>query len=166
MTATTTESKPEDKTKAEKVAVGSAPSWTWGILVAICLILITIGLASNCNQKKAEEEARAKEAAAEYAATHPTPTPIATTQPPDDPEFPRSGSGYATKSAGVKCWLDPMKSNIRPVGPVRYAVADHPSLFVDDHLDRRNDRKWWRMPAGKYIIYPLKEGEEVYVRWW
>ena len=134
------------------------------ILVAIGLIIISVFLFTKARGHKVAKEEEAK--------VPPPPTysaPLApvvmTTSPPDDPEFPRSGSGFATNTTGVKCWLDPMKSNIRPVGPVRYVVADHPSLFVDDHLDHRNDRKWWRMPAGKYIIYPLKEGEEVYVRW-
>jgi len=134
------------------------------ILVTIGLIVISVFLFTKARGHKVAKEEEAK------APPPPTysapPALIVATTPPDDPEFPRSGSGYATKTAGVKCWLDPMKSNVRPAEPVRYVVADHPSLFVDDHLDRRNDKKWWRMPAGRYIIYPLKEGEEVYVRWW
>lgn len=93
---------------------------------------------------------------------------VSNTTVTDDPEYPRAGSGFATKENGIKCWLDPMKTFVRPLKPVRYVVADHPKIFIDDHLDRRNDKTWYRMPAGKYIIYPLnsKEGEEVYVRWW
>lgn len=108
-------------------------------------------------QKTVEEQAAEKaKAAQEYAAAH----------PPEDPEYPRNGAGYATnKVTAIKAWLDPRKTFVRPSQPARYEVEGHPTMYVDDFLDRRNDKKWWTMPKGRYLIFPLGE-EEIYVRWW
>jgi hypothetical protein len=86
-------------------------------------------------------------------------------------DFPAKGEGHATKKVGLRAWLNPMKTHTRPSREVRYVFAEDTTIFFDDTAGADEtkyhliERKWWRMPAGKYIVYPLRS-DDVFFRWW
>ncbi len=147
------------------------PPWTL-ILLFIAAVIVTAGLGflavrdeSGADEGKANGE---KLAAEQPTATHPPAPTVA-------PEYPISGNGVATKSVGLKCWLDPRKTNVQPSkshdttvpAPARYVFVDDPRIFFNDTGPGigYNKEVWWKMPAGKYLVYPLTE-EEIHFHWW
>ncbi len=82
-------------------------------------------------------------------------------------EFPITGEGHATKEIGLKAWLDPEKTYLRPSRPARYVFVEDTDVFFDDKEGpvNTNHKDWKNMPSGKYLVYPLK-GDKVYFRWW
>jgi len=104
------------------------------------------------------------------AAPRPMATPAPPAVPTVDMEYPTSGSGRATKEVGLKAYLDPLRVHTLPSGPARYVFAEDRSVFFDDmagaKIDETESRKiWWKMPAGKYIVYPLVV-DEIIFKWW
>jgi len=91
------------------------------------------------------------------------------------PEFPTAGEGVATKSTPVKAWLDPGRTYVRPMrsstdetpAPARYVLVENPAKYFDDVGPdlNQNHRAWDKMPAGQYLVYPLRD-DEIYFRWW
>ena len=86
-------------------------------------------------------------------------------------EFPVSGEGHATKTNGVRAWLDPIRTSVFPSQPARYVFVEDTVVFFDDTEGARVDRTphhqvWLDMPAGRYIIYPLGNRDRIFVRWW
>lgn len=91
-------------------------------------------------------------------------------------EYPTSGSGIATKAMPLKAWLDPPKMYVRPTKTVngitiprsaRYVFASDPSIYFDDVGPglNNNHTAWANMPAGFYLVYPLKD-YAIDFRWW
>ena len=91
------------------------------------------------------------------------------------PEYPPSGSGVATKAVPLKCWLDPGRTYVRPMrsstdetpAPAQYVLVGNPAEYFDDVGPglNQNHRAWEKMPAGQYLVYPLRD-DEIYFRWW
>ena len=108
---------------------------------------------TEAKERAEAEKAKAVQQAAEYARNHPPQQRVVVPAPPEDPEYARSGEGYATKAIGLKVWLDPRKSYTRPSGPARYVVENHPTMYFDDSAPGvQSNQKWWGMPAGRYIM--------------
>lgn len=89
--------------------------------------------------------------------------------PPEDPQYPHSGSGVATKSAPLKVWLDTRKSAYRSGSvPVRLQSIEDPSKVFDDYgqkgrIDHSTDAEWRAMPTGRYLVTPLKDEKLTFV---
>lgn len=101
-----------------------------------------------------------------------TPTATTTHPPQAASEYPIEGEGYATKTAKLKCWLDPYKSHTQPSGPARYRSVEDPSRFWDDTAGKEMESKssahyqdWLRMPVGRYTVEPLGD-EPISFSWW
>ena len=132
-------------------------SWSFGgflkktlALAFVLWAIIVLGSCAHCAYKKTTDE----------------PTSLV--------EYPISGDGVATKVVGLRCWLDPSKTYVRPVcsqttptpAPARYVFAENLTIFFDDTgpgIDY-NSKKWQGMPAGRYFVYPLKD-DMIYFRW-
>jgi hypothetical protein len=99
-------------------------------------------------------------------------TPVAITAPvtTEDPLFPASGNGVAKKGIGVQAYLDPMRTSTKSSGPAIYMLESNPAVQVEDHgvgdaVDERALAIWRKMPAGKYVVYPLGD-DDITFRWW
>lgn len=135
--------------------------WGWivGVLGVLLLLAITGGIRGCIKKSQAEEVA--KEKARQEAIAFAKANPIIV-------EFPISGEGHATKQVGLKAWLDPTRTYTRPSRAVRYVFVEDTEVFFDDigpGINSNNNKEWLNMPAGKYIVYPLK-GDRIYFRWW
>jgi hypothetical protein len=98
----------------------------------------------------------------QYVAPRPAPAPVIAE--PENPEFPHAGTGFATRDAGLKVWLDPHRSFCHPNRPAVYEVAGHPNVYYIDHLDGR-DSAWRKFPVGEYVVYPYGDDDEISVSW-
>lgn len=105
-----------------------------------------------------------------------TPTPsVDLLEPePDAPapavveEYRHFGEGFATKDIGLKVWLDPLKTSADCSAPARYILEGHTDVFFEDpckNISGEELRRWWKFPAGNYLVYPAK-GNEIYFHWW
>jgi len=81
-------------------------------------------------------------------------------------EFPKAGEGYATEE-GLKAYLDPLKTNTRVSGTVRYTYIRNPQITITDSPGANgiDSKKWWAMPAGYYLI-TTEENNRVFIKWW
>jgi len=102
-------------------------------------------------------------------------TPVATATPYDNPEYPRSGSGIATKAEPLKAWLNPKRTCTRArknpetekQAGARYIFVEDPTITFDDLPgDNINHGEWLRKPPGKYMVYPIPGVEKIHFRWW
>ena len=153
---------------AKRTGGKTALSWMFfGLAITLAL---WYGRAQYTEAKERAEAERAKavQQAAEYARNHPPQQRVLVPTAPEDPEYARSGEGYAKKAIGLKVWLDPRKSYTRPSGPARYVVENHPTMYCDESVAATaqiDEKKWRGMPAGRYIVYPIG-ADEVFFRWW
>lgn len=161
------------KIKRKKEDASSTPTNWMGVITKLAVVVLLLSLGS-CFFFTGY--------ATYKTATTPKPPPPNTSatmpqssQPSVAPEYPTSGEGYATKEVGLEAWLDPMKTYLRPTSDenpdvpraARYVFAKNKKLFFDDTGPSIGTKKelWWKMPAGNYLVYPLKE-DKIYFRWW
>ena len=141
--------------------------WLAGAIAAIVTLLL-IGGARDKKMEKMEKARADSIAAAQRATANRSAQQYAA---PVAAEFPISGEGHATRESPVKAWLDPAHSQIRPSRPERLCLAEDPAVCFNDTAGadqskvRLIEQKWEEMPAGKYLIYPLRDSV-VFVRWW
>ena len=120
------------------------PSFSWTHALAFIVILVLLLGLGSCSYKVYRRA----------------------TTPPITVEFPSSGEGYATKEIGLKAWLNPMRTYLRATEPTRYVFVENPEVTFDDLGPiGQNSKEWFNMPAGKYLVYPLK-GDKTYFHWW
>lgn len=95
--------------------------------------------------------------------------------PKIQPEFPVSGTGYATLDEPLKATFYPGQTDVRPDDPVIYVLARNHKIFFQDSLGRKYEEaglhreEWKDLPQGEgYLIYPdtTKTKEtRIYVKW-
>lgn len=83
------------------------------------------------------------------------------------PEYPYSGTGRGTKMDGVKAYLDPRKAYTRISAKAKFVYVPNTSItYTDENPGVINkSKKWWDMPPGEYLVYPL-EDEYLDFTWW
>ena len=142
----------------------SALKWMFCGLAIVLAVWYGRAQYTEAKEKAEAQKAKAVQQAVEYAKTHPPQQGVVVRIPPEDPEYPHSGEGYATRVIGLKVWLDPGKSHTRSSGPARYVVENHRTMYYIDRMDGR-DTGFRSFPAGRYLVYPVGDGE-VFFRWW
>jgi hypothetical protein len=156
----------EAETKSEKKKEDKLLGRGWVALIVLFLFIAIGGFFWFAKSFSPKEKTK------ETSATDSSPAARQTTQAPVViPEYPTSGEGHATKEAGIKAWLDPMKTYVRPSRPARYVFVEDTTLFFDDTSGAVVDttahhKEWLQMPAGKYLVYPIKDDDNIFFRWW